>query len=155
MKLSLILATLLMCQLTYAQSAREKRIKAEMLDRTNLLIDKVEIARENLKNEDVINACKRIKELFAIYPDHLTGIGTHIDLDRNKTIRAKNEALNQLIFIHRQSLVCDQGNDGEYVDAKILRKELKGVEKSLRAQRETIERSRTDNENRFEYFYEF
>lgn len=155
MKLSLILATLLMSQLTFAQSVREKRIKQEMLDRTDTLIEKVEGAREDLEKEDVINACKKIKELFVLYPDHLKGIGSHLDLDRNRTVRAKDQALNQLIFIHRQTLICDQGKDSEYVDPKKLRKELRDIVKSLNDQKKTIKKSDTENENKFEYYYEF
>ena len=94
MKFTLILAALLISQLSFAQSVREKRIKQEMLDRTDLLIEKVEGARDDLDHEDVNNACKKIKEVFALYPDHLKGIGSHLDLDRSKTIKAKDEALN-------------------------------------------------------------
>lgn len=155
MKFTLILATLLMSQLTFAQSARETRIKKDMLDRTNVLIEKVEGARDDLDKEDVISACKKIKELFVLYPEHLKAIGSHLDLDRNRTVRAKDQALNQLIFIHRQTLICDQGKDSEYVDPKKLRKELKEVESSLKHQRKTIKKSDTNNENRFDYYYEF
>ena len=66
MKFSLMLATLLMSQVTFAQTVRETKIKKEMLDRTNILIEKVEGAREDLDQEDVINACKKIKELFVL-----------------------------------------------------------------------------------------
>lgn len=155
MKFSLMLATLLMSQVTFAQTVRETKIKKEMLDRTNILIEKVEGAREDLDQEDVVNACKKIKELFVLYPDHLKAIGSHLDIDRIRTIRAKDQALNQLIFVHRQSLICDQGKDSEYVDPKKLRKELKEVENSLKKQRKTIKKSDTDNENRFDYYYEF
>jgi hypothetical protein len=155
MKFTLILATLLMSQLTFAQTARETRIKKEMLDRTDLMIEKVEGARDDLEKQDVINACKKIKELFIIYPEHLKAIGSYIDLDRSRTVKAKDQALNQLIFVHRQSLICDQGKDSEYVDAKKLRKELKDIEGSLKKQRKTIKKSDTDNENRFDYYYEF
>jgi hypothetical protein len=155
MKFTLILATLLISQLSFAQSAREKRIKQEMLDRTDLLIEKVEGAREDLDHEDVINACKKIKELFVLYPSHLKSIGSHLDLDRSKTIKAKDEALNQLIFVHKKSLLCDQGKDSEFVDAKKLRKELKETLNTLQKQRKVIKRSDTDNENSFYYEYEF
>ena len=155
MKFSFMLAMLLMSQVTFAQTVRETKIKKEMLDRANILIEKVEGAREDLDQEDVVNACKKIKELFVLYPDHLKAIGSHLDIDRIRTIRAKDQALNQLIFVHRQSLICDQGKDSEYVDPKKLRKELKEVENSLKKQRKTIKKSDTDNENRFDYYYEF
>ena len=155
MKISLILATFLMCQISFAQSIKEKRIKQEMIDRTALLIEKVESTREDLEKEDVVNACKKIKEIFIIFPDHLKGIGSHLDFDRNRTIRAKDEALNQLIFIHRQTLICEQGKDSEYVDPKKLEKELKSIERSLKHQRKVIKRSDTSNQNKFDYYYEF
>lgn len=155
MKFTLILATLLISQMSFAQSVREKRIKQEMLDRTDLLIEKVEGAREDLDHEDVIGACKKIKELFVLYPDHLKAIGSHLDLQRSKSIKAKDEALNQLIFIHKRSLLCGQGKDSEYVDAKKLRKELKTTLGSLEKQRKEIKRLDTINQNSFYYEYEF
>ena len=82
MKISLILATFLMCQISFAQTIKDKRIKQEMIDRTALLIEKVESTREDLEKEDVVNACKKIKEIFIIFPDHLKGIGSHLDFDR-------------------------------------------------------------------------
>ncbi len=90
-----------------------------------------------------------------IYPEHLKAIGSHMDLSHSRTLRAKDQAFSQLIFLHRQSLICDQGKDSEYVDPTKLRKELKQVENSLKHQRKTIKKSDTDNENRFEYYYEF
>ena len=139
----------------FAQTLKETRTKQEMIDRTELLIETVESAREDLKKEDVENACKKIKQLFVIYPEHVKSIGSHLDFERNRTIRAKDQALNQLIFIHRQSLICDQGTDCEYVDPKKLGKELGQIEKSLKSQRKTIKRSDTGSENKFEYYYEF
>ena len=155
MKFALILATLLVSQMSFAQSAREKRIKQEMLDRTDLLIEKVEAAREDLDHEDVVSACKKIKEIFVIYPDHLKAIGSHLDLDRSKTIKAKDQALSQLIFIHKRSLLCSQGKDSEFVDAKKLRKELKETLSILEKHRKVIKKSDTDNQNSFYYEYEF
>lgn len=155
MKYSLILATLLLGHQAFAQTLKETRTKQEMIDRTELLIETVESAREDLKKEDVENACKKIKQLFVIYPEHVKSIGSHLDFERNRTIRAKDQALNQLIFIHRQSLICDQGTDCEYVDPKKLGKELGQIEKSLKSQRKTIKRSDTGSENKFEYYYEF
>ncbi len=155
MKFALILATLLMSQLTLAQSIREKRIKQEMIDRTELLIEKVTGAREDLDREDVVAACKKIKEMFVLYPDHLKAIGSHLDLQRSRSIKAKDDALNQLIFIHKKTLVCAQGKDSEHVDPKKLRKELKETLNSLEKQRKVIKKSDTDNENSFYYEYEF
>ncbi len=155
MKLSMILATLLMCQMTFAQSAKEIRIKKEMLDRVELLIQKVETTRDDLDKQDVSSACKKIKEMFVIYPDHLKAIGTHMDFNRSRSMKAKDQALNQLIFMHKQTLICDQGTECENVDSSKLRKELKGIERSLKKQRRVIKKTDTSNENSFYYRYEF
>lgn len=155
MKVSLIVVALFLCQLTYAQTVKDKKKKQEMIDRTNLLIQKVSDAREDLEREDVVKACEKIKEIHKIYPDHLMGIGTHLDFDRNRTVRAKDEALYQLILVHKQTFICDRGADCEYVDSEKLGKQLRKVQKSLKSQLKTIKRSDTDKQNRFEYYYEF
>lgn len=155
MKFSLLLASLLLSQLSFAQTIKEQKTKKEMVDRTELIISTIEGAREDLKTEDVTSACKKIDELFVLYKPHVEAIGTHLDFYRNRENKAKDEALNQLIFFHRHSLICAQGKDSEYVDPTKLRKELKQIEKSLKSQRKTIKKSDTSNENSFKYSYEF
>ena len=155
MKVSLIVAALFICQLTYAQTVKEKRTKQEMIDRTALLIETVSAAREDLEREDVVKACEKVKEIYKIYPDHLMSIGTHLDFDKGRTVKAKDEALHQLILVHRQTLICERGLECEYVDSKKLGKQLKEVQKSLKSQMKTIKKSDTDMQNRFEYHYEF
>jgi hypothetical protein len=155
MKFTIMLVTLLLSQLSFAQSIKEKRIKQEMLDRVELLIEKVELTREELEKEDVVNACKTIKEMFQIFPEHLKGIGSRMDFEKRRTIKAKDLALNELIFMHKQSLICDQGKDAENVDPKKLRKELKDVLHALKKQRRIIKRADTSSENSFYYRYEF
>lgn len=155
MKFSFILITLMISHVALAQSQRQVKIKTEMLDRTDLLIEKVEGTREDLDQQDVVGACKKIKEVFVLFPEHLKALGTRMDLDRSRSIKAKDEALSQLIFIHKKSLVCDQGKDSEYVDAKKLRKELKGTLKSLEKQKKLIKNTDMENENTFYYEYEF
>lgn len=155
MKFTIMFVAFLMTQMTFAQTKKEKRIKQEMVERIELLIEKVELTREDLEKEDVINACKTIKEMFQIFPDHLKGIGSHMDFEKRRTIKAKDLALSELIFMHKQSLICDQGKDAENVDAKELRKELKHILHSLKKQRRIIKRADTGSENSFYYRYEF
>jgi hypothetical protein len=155
MKFNLFLVTLLFSQLTLAQTLKEQRVKKEMLDRVETLIEKVEQSREELENENVPNACKLIKEMFQIYPDHLKGIGGHLNFDKRKTIKAKDLALSELIFMHKHSLICDQGKDHEYVDPCELDKDLKKIRRELKKQRRIIKRSDTGFENTFHYRYEF
>lgn len=155
MKFSLMLVTLLIGQSAFAQTIKEMKTKQEMVARTELIIETIESTREDLKNEDVVSACKKINELFLLYPAHVESIGTHLDFYSNRSIAAKDQALNQLIFVHRQSLICAQGKDSEYVDPSKLNKEFKQIEKSLKKQRKTIKKSDTSNENSFKYYYEF
>jgi hypothetical protein len=155
MKFALVLTSLLLSQIAFSQSAKEKKNKQAMLERVELLIEKVEGTREDLKTEDVVKACEKIKEMFLIYPDHLKDIGSHLDLYRGRTVRAKDQALDQLIFMHRQSLICSKGKNSEYVNPEKLSKELKGIESSLKKQRKVILKSDADNENFFSYEYEF
>ncbi len=155
MKRGLVVVALLMSQISFAQSMKEIRIKKEMIDRVELIIEKIDVAQEDLEKNDVVNACKGIKEIFQIFPDHLKSIGTHMDFERVKTIKAKDLALNELIFFHRQTLECDSGKDSENVDPKKLKKDLKLVERKLKKQRRIIKRSDTDLENSFYYHYEF
>jgi hypothetical protein len=154
MKFSLLLASLLLSQLSFAQTIKEKKTKQEMLNRTELIITTIEGAREDLKIEDVDSACKKINELFVLYTPHVESIGQHLDFFRHRENKAKDEALSQLIFMHRHVIICAQGKDSEYVDPKKLRKELKEIEKSLKSQRKTIKKSDTSNENSFKYYYE-
>ena len=155
MKLALLLGLLLSLSSVGAQTLREKKIKKEMLERTDLLITKVIEARLALDKEDVAVACKKINELFELYPAHLTSIGTHMDLFDSKTVKIKNEALEQLIYMHQQSNVCAHGEGHEYLDMGAVDKKLKKIKKSLEKQKKTIKKSDTDYENIFHYEYEF
>jgi predicted nuclease with TOPRIM domain len=155
MKFTVLMTFMLVSQISLAQSLREKRIKQEMLDRSEELIEKIESARNDLENEDVVSACKTIRELFEKYPKHLVGIGTHLDLERPRTIKSKDRALEELIYFHQKTLICNQGKDSEYVDPEQMRKELKKIKRSLKKQKRVIKRSDTDNENSFYYEYRF
>jgi hypothetical protein len=153
MKIALII--LLMGQLSFAQTMKEKRTKEEMLNRVELLISKIEETRKDLKQEDVVSACSKIKEMFAIYPEHVMDVGIHMDLLRGKVNNVKSDALSQLIFMHRQTLICEKGTDCEYIDPKAVGKSLKEIERSLKKQRRVIKNSSTGHNNSFEYRYEF
>lgn len=154
MKFALLL-TLLFTQVALADSIREVKIREQMLERVDLLTVKSELTRADLKKKDVVSACTKIKEMFVIFPDHLKAVGTHMDLFKNRTIKAKDEVLSQLIFIHKQVNICNSGKDSEYVDPKALTRELKDLESELRKQRRLIKRSDTSHENNFYYEYQF
>ena len=139
----------------FAESAFEKKNKQEMSKRTETLISKVDNARAHLKKEDVKEACAEIQEMLKIYPEHLKSIGTHMNNYKTKVAIVRDEALQQLIFVHRQSVICGQGENAEHVDPKDLGKKLKRISKSLKKQQKLIEKEKTNHENEFYYNYEF
>lgn len=139
----------------FAESAYEKKKKEEMVGRTEALLEKIGNARGFLKEEKTSEACNEIQELLKLYPDHLKGIGQHMNNYKTKVIIARDEALQQLIFIHRQSVVCGQGENAEHVDPKDLDKKLKKISKKLKKHKKLIEKERTDFANEFYYKYEF
>lgn len=139
----------------FAISAFQQKQKDEMINRTDSLHEKVENARNFLKEEKVPEACNEISELLKIYPDHLKAIGSHMNNYKTKVIIARDEALQQLIFVHRQSVVCGQGENSEHVDPKELDKQLKKISKKLESHKKLMKRERTDYENDFYYKYEF
>ncbi len=155
MKLPLIIMALALSQLASADSIREERIRKEMIDRVDLIVEKSEAARDDLKLKEVIPACEKIKEIFVAYPDHLKAIGSHMDLFRSRTVKAKDQALNHLITLHKQTNICNAGKDSEYVDPKIMGKKLKEIEKDLKRHRRLIKRQDTDHQNQFYYEYQF
>jgi hypothetical protein len=155
MKFNLFIIATLFTQITFAQTLREQKVKKEMLERVEVLIEKVEQTRQEIDHDNIPNACKLIKEMFDLFPDHLKGIGGHLNFDKRKTIKAKDFALSELIFMHKHSLICDQGKDHEYIDPSELDKDLKKIRRELKKQRRIIKRSDTGFENTFYYRYEF
>lgn len=155
MKFGLLLICLLAGQMSFAQTMREKKIKEEMLSRVDVLLEKVEATQSSLKKEDVTGACSKIQEMFEIYPEHLKAVGSHLDLFESKNVKTKNQALEHLIFVHRQSLICKQGKDCEYLDIGLVNKKMKSMKKELTKQRKIIKKADTNFENTFYYEYEF
>ena len=154
MKVSLILL-LLGSWAAFAQSLYEEETKNEMLTRTQDLITKIEACREDLKTKDVVAACSKIHEMFAIFPDHIKGIGVHMDQFESQNIKLYKETIGQLIFMHKKSLLCKQGQGSKHVDPTELSDELKGIQKRLERQKKIIKKSDTGYENSFYYEYNF
>ena len=152
-----------MSQTAFSQTLREKRIKQEMLERVDILIEKAQSVRENLtlekketpSDKSVRAACRTIKELFEMYPEHVKAIGSHLDLFASKTVWLKNQAMAQLIFVHRQTMICKQGSNQEYVDPKALKKEFDNIVESLEKQKKRITKADASYDNSFYYEYEF
>lgn len=163
MKQIFIILTLLLSQVAGAQTLRDKRMKQEMLDRADLIISKVESIRESLKSkkhelpseQKMDEACDTIEDLFEIFPAHLKAIGGKMDLFARKTVWMKNAALDQLIYINKQALICREGKNHEYVDPSAVRKEFGNILESLEKQRKRISKEDTDYNNSFHYEYEF
>jgi len=155
MKWCLLLSILVMSQAGFGQTIRDQKIKQEMLERVEKISKKVEETREELKAERVEVACANIKELFDIYPDHVLAIGMRMDLLSRPIDKIKHESLNQLIFFDRQHQICKKGTGCEWVDIKVLDKELKRIQKSLKKQTKLIKKKDTTRENHYRYEYNY
>jgi len=153
MKITIFLITMLSLQIASAQSPREKRIKEEMLERVDLIIEKVEESRLDLDQEDVVAACDKIHQIKELYPKHILTSGKRLDANRRRTTKMVTKAVGELSFIHQQSEECKKGRASEFVDPTILNKELKKISKSLRKQRKTIEKKDTNHNNSVKYRY--
>lgn len=155
MKSGLILVLLLVSQLSFAQTLKEKKIKEEMLKRTDTLISLTQEGREALKVEDVVNACKKINELFRLLPVHLVSIGTRMNLFDPKVIQMENETKMFLIDMHKRSNICATGETGENLDIGKTDKQFKNMIKAFEKQKKRIKKSDTDYDNTYNYYYEF
>lgn len=156
MKTGLMLALLLLSQISFAQTMKEKRIKQEMLDRVDSLVKIIDEGRASLEKEDVVNACKKINELFKLMPDHLVAVGTKMDLFDSDVIRMENESKMHLIYVHQQNNVCNSSElIGDNLDMKETDRKLKSMKKALEKQRKKIKKGDTSFENTYSYYYEF
>jgi hypothetical protein len=155
MKSTIVLMILLVSQLSLAQTLKEKKVKQEMLERTDTLITKVKEAKVLLDNEDVEGTCKVINVIFKIYPDHLIAIGTKMNIFDGAFVKMENETKMSLIYFHQQSNICARGTGGEYLDISKTKKKLKLIRKQLEKQKKKIEKSETNFENTYNYYYEF
>ncbi len=154
---SLISASLLLA-LSFSASAetmKEKKTKEEMSKRIDDIKLKISEIRADLDDEKVVDACKKLKEVFAVYPDHVADVGIHMDPYDNKCAEIRNDALSELILIHSEVKVCEKGKDSEYVDPELLSDKLKDVDKSLKRQRKVINKKDASYNNKFHYDYDF
>ncbi len=155
MKRTLMLMLLLVSQLSFAETLKERKVKQEMLDRADVLIAKVSEAKLALDKEDVVLTCSKINEIFRLYPDHLIGIGTRMNIFDGTVIKMENATKMSLIYFHKQSNICARGETGEHLDIGETKKRLKAIGKELEKQKKKIKKSDTDYENTYNYYYEF
>lgn len=156
MKPVFMLFLILVSQITFAQTLKEKKTKAEMLKRVDTLIEKTEAGSKALKTEDVSNACEIINDMFKILPDHLVSIGTRMNLFDSKIIKMENETKMFLIEMHRRSNICASGDEtGENLDIGETDKQFKKMNKSFKKQKKTITKGETNYNNIYNYYYEF
>lgn len=149
------MAVLLVSQLGFTQTLKEKRVKSEMIGRVDGLIEKTVEARSALEKEDVALACDKIDEMFKILPDHLMAVGTNMDLFDSKIVKMENESKMFLIDIHMRSNICARGERGENLDIKETKKKLKKMKSALGKQKRNIKKEDTNFSNSYSYYYEF
>lgn len=155
MKFALLAFALLLSQLSFAQSLKDKKVKAEMVGRAHLLVIKATDAREAIKAEDMARVCDRIQEMFRTLPDHLMSIGQKMDLFDRSVVKMENETKMFLIDVHMRSNICQQGQRGENLDIKETDKQLKKMIKAFEKQKKTISKKDTGFDNSYSYYYEF
>jgi hypothetical protein len=155
MPIRLILLMLFMSQIAFGQSLKEKRVKEEMLNRVDHLIERVQQTRTYLENEEVALSCKSINDIFKALPEHLMSIGTRMNLFDSQVIKMENETKLFLIYIHQRSNICSVGDTGENLDIKETDQKMKAAKKMFEKQQKKIKKSDTDYENLYNYYYEF
>jgi hypothetical protein len=139
----------------YTQSLHDRKIKEEMLSRTDTLLLKIEEGQNALEREDVSLACKKINQIFNILPNHLISIGSRMNMFHTQVIKMENQTKSFLIYIHQQSNTCKMGEPGEYLNITEVHKRFHSAYKMLEKQRADIKKMDTDFENVYNYYYEF
>lgn len=155
MNFKLIAFIFLFSQFALGQTLKDKRIKEEMLQRVDLLIEKIQETRSHLSRDESSLACMNIKEMFKILPEHLMSIGTRMNLFDAQIIAMEHETKLFLIYIHQRSNICASGNNGENLDIIETDKRLKSMKKIFDKQKKKIKKSDTSYENLYNYYYEF
>ncbi len=155
MKFITLIAMMVLVQSAFGASEFEKKKKKEMLTRLETILKSLDSAKVHASKEEAKEACNDLQELLKILPEHLKAVGSHMNNNKTKVMIARDEVLNQMIFVHRQTTVCDRGENAEHVDSKDLEKKLKKIAKALKKQKKLIEKEDTDFTNEFYYHYEF
>jgi hypothetical protein len=140
---------------SYSQSIHDKKIKQEMLSRTDELILKIQESEEALEREEVSLVCKKINYIFKILPDQLISIGSRMNMFHPQVIKMENQTRSFLIYIHQQSNICKKGVQGDHLDITEVLKKFKSASKMFDKHRSDIKKLDTDYENVYNYYYEF
>lgn len=155
MRSTLSILLLLASFASYGQTLAQMKLKENMLVRTDKILTTLKDTQVHLKDGKYEDACDKIKEIYEIYPDHLEDIGGHMNILKGSVYKIRNESLQQLMFFHKQSLVCASGENNENIDPKFLAIELKKIEKSVVKQKKAIKKDSMEYDNTFHYEYEF
>lgn len=149
MKYTLLMAFLLVGQLGYAQTLKAMKVKEEMLDRTDRLIQKIELTRTDLDRLDTVPACEKIRELEGELFEQVKDIVQHMNVFDRKVVKTYQEGLVYRDYLKRQIEVCEQGENCEMVAPAQVEKQLKAIQKSLKKQRKFIQKGDTGYNNTF------
>lgn len=153
MRFTLMLFLMLAGQATWGATVAQMNLKKSMISDADTILAKITETQADLKAQRYQDACDLIKDIYDIYPRHLTNIGVHMDILKGSVYKIRNEALQQLIFFHKQTLVCQSAENCENIDPKYLSSQLKEIEKSVKKQKKAIEKDNMENENSFHYEY--
>jgi hypothetical protein len=137
-----------------ASTLAQMTLKKNMLSRTDTILSKISETQEDLKLEKYEEACEKIKDLYGMYPDHVEDIGVHMNIMKGNVYQIRNDSLQQLMFFHKQTLICKSGEKCENIDPKYISSELKKITKSVTKQKKAISKDSMEYENSFHYEYE-
>lgn len=154
MKFTILSALLMFSSLSFAETIFEKNNKKEMLERVELMMEKMSLARKELKQEKVVEACKLVNELEKVYVEHIVDIGSHMHLYERRV----NDLITSVMTVRfpeviDQIRICSQGDKSEHVDPKKMSKALKKSQKSLKRQAAIIKKNATDLDDSFHFSY--
>lgn len=155
MKFTILAFTLLLSNLSFAETMKDRRIKDEMLERVDSLIQKSQEGRDALDKEDVVLACQKFGEIFEILPKHLMSIGTKMNYFDKKVVSMEKETRAFLIDVHMTDGLCKSGPNAENLDIKAADKKFKAMKKAFKKQKKRIKKGSTDFDNEYHYYYEF
>jgi hypothetical protein len=155
MKYGLLIILMLFAQMGFSQTMKEIKVKQEMLERVDGLLEKITQTRGYLVNMDPQSACSEIHAMFKVYPKHLEGILGRMNLFDKKVVRLKDESMRHLFVLHRLSLDCKTGEACENLNIGSSNRLLKSMEIELKKHRKVIQKGDTSYENTYSYEYRF
>lgn len=95
MRLALCLGLLLLSQTSFGHETR----KDQMLKRLDRIIESIREAKQK-------KSCKKVRQIYELYPEHLKSIVSNMNLFEDRTIELRDDAQEHLLILKRLSKNC-------------------------------------------------